>query len=38
VSQLEENLKVVDMMDKITPELLERVDLILENQPVRPQF
>jgi voltage-dependent potassium channel beta subunit len=38
VSQLEENLKVVDMMDKMTPEVMERIEVILENEPVRPQF
>lgn len=38
VAQLEENLKVVDMMDKMTPEVMEKIELILDNAPARPQF
>jgi voltage-dependent potassium channel beta subunit len=38
VSQLEENLKVVDLMDKMTPEVMAKIDEILDNTPKRPSF
>lgn len=38
VSQLEENLKVVDFMDKMTPEVMTKIDEILDNVPARSQW
>lgn len=37
-AQLEENLKVVDQMDKFTPELMESIEGILDNIPAFPPF
>lgn len=36
--QLAENLKVTDHLDKLTPEVMERIDTILDNSPERPAF
>ena len=33
-SQLTENLKALDVVEMLTPELMERIDGILENKPV----
>ena len=35
VSQLDENLKALDATALLTPELMERIDVILENKPVQ---
>jgi len=37
-TQLEENLKVTNYMDKFTPEVMERLETILENKPQHPAF
>jgi len=38
VSQLEENLKVIALMDKLTPEVTAKVEEVLDNAPTRPQW
>lgn len=38
VSQLEENLKAVELMEQLTPEVMEKVEGILGNQPPMPQW
>ncbi|MCI4670388.1 MAG: aldo/keto reductase [Bacteroidia bacterium] len=38
VSQLEENLKAFDHKDKMTDEVMGRIDEILQNKPVREEF
>ncbi|TRX62172.1 aldo/keto reductase [Fulvivirga sp. M361] len=37
-SQLEENLKAFDILDKLTDESMTKIDEILENKPVFPPF
>jgi len=38
VSQLEENLKAVEDVSLLTPEVLEKIEIILGNQPKHPAF
>jgi len=35
VSQVHENLKAIELKDKLIPEVLERIEVILENDPNR---
>jgi len=37
-SQLEENLKAAEVKSKLTPEVMEKIEGILENKPQHPQF
>lgn len=37
-SQLEENLKALDVVPKLTPEIMDRIDGILQNKPKPPQM
>ncbi|MGB6038193.1 MAG: aldo/keto reductase [Cryomorphaceae bacterium] len=37
-SQLEENLKAAEVKSKLTPEVMEKIESILENKPQHPQF
>jgi voltage-dependent potassium channel beta subunit len=37
-SQLKENLKVVDHKDKLTPDLMEAIEKVLDNKPKLPAF
>lgn len=34
--QIEENLKALDVLPKLTPEVMERIDSILETKPEAP--
>jgi aryl-alcohol dehydrogenase-like predicted oxidoreductase len=34
VAQLEETLQAIDILDKLTPEVMDRIELILNNKPV----
>lgn len=36
VSQVEQNMQTVDMVDKLTPEVLEQIEMILDNKPAPP--
>ncbi len=36
--QLIENLKALDVVSLITPEVTEKIELILNNKPVQAQF
>jgi voltage-dependent potassium channel beta subunit len=38
VYQLEENLKAPEVVDKLTDDVMERIEEILENKPVHPPF
>lgn len=38
VSQLEETLQALDLLDQLTPEVMEKIDVILENKPALPVF
>ncbi|MBL0129243.1 MAG: aldo/keto reductase [Flavobacteriales bacterium] len=38
VEQLKENLTAVDAQDQLTPEVMGRIEKVLDNEPVRPQF
>ena len=38
VYQLEENLKAPEVVDKLTDEVMEQIEAILENKPVHPPF
>jgi voltage-dependent potassium channel beta subunit len=38
VYQLEENLKSIEDMEKLTPEVMEKIEEILGNKPPHPQF
>jgi voltage-dependent potassium channel beta subunit len=38
VYQLEENLKSIEDMKKLTPEVMEKIEEILGNKPLHPQF
>jgi len=38
VQQLEENLKALDAVPLLTDEIIEKIESILENKPVQPQF
>jgi aryl-alcohol dehydrogenase-like predicted oxidoreductase len=37
MSQLEDNLTALDHKDKLTPDVLARIDAIVENKPAAPQ-
>lgn len=37
-TQLKENLKAIDDMYKLTSEVMEKIDVIMKNKPVQPQF
>jgi aryl-alcohol dehydrogenase-like predicted oxidoreductase len=37
-AQLRENLGAVDAQDKLTPAVMARIEKVLDNTPVRPQF
>ncbi|NND77226.1 MAG: aldo/keto reductase [Flavobacteriales bacterium] len=37
-SQLEENLKAIEVVDKLDEQVMEKIDEILDNVPVRPDF
>jgi aryl-alcohol dehydrogenase-like predicted oxidoreductase len=37
-AQLRENLGAVDAQDKLTPAVMARIEKMLDNAPVRPQF
>ena len=37
-TQLKENLKAMDIADKLTPAILETIEVVLANKPVHPQF
>jgi voltage-dependent potassium channel beta subunit len=37
-SQLEENLKAAEVKSKLTPEVMEEIEVILDNKPEHPQF
>lgn len=36
VAQMEENLSAVQFVEKLTPEILEEIDAVLENKPKQP--
>jgi len=38
VAQLEENLKCTDSMPKLTPEVIEKIEAILQNKPVIAEY
>lgn len=38
VSQLEETLKSIDLMEKLDAEIMEKIELIVNNKPVQPAF
>jgi voltage-dependent potassium channel beta subunit len=38
LQQLEENLKALDAVSLLTDEIIEKIESILENKPVQPQF
>ena len=38
LSQLEDNLKALDTVAMLTPEVMERIEGILGNKPVHPEF
>ncbi|MBI3234919.1 MAG: aldo/keto reductase [Bacteroidetes bacterium] len=38
LQQLEENLKALDAVPLLTDEIIEKIETILENKPVQPQF
>lgn len=38
VSQLEENLKAIDALEKITPEILQQVDEVMGNKPMLAEY
>ncbi|MCB0651905.1 MAG: aldo/keto reductase [Saprospiraceae bacterium] len=38
VHHLEENLKALEVVDKITPEVAQQIEVILDNKPVAPPF
>jgi voltage-dependent potassium channel beta subunit len=35
--QISENLKALDLVDRLTPEVLDRIERVLQNKPVPPQ-
>ena len=37
-TQLEENLKAIDVVEKLNSEVMTKIDEILDNEPVRPDF
>lgn len=38
IHHLEENLKALEVVDKITPEVAQQIEVILDNKPVAPPF
>ena len=38
VSQLEETLKSIDLMEKLDTEIMEKIELIVNNKPIQPAF
>ena len=36
ISQVEENMKAIDLLDKLTPDIVEHVESILDNKPEEP--
>ena len=36
ISQVEENMKAIDLLDKLTPDIVEHVESILDNKPEAP--
>ncbi len=36
--QLKENLQAIELYERLTPEVMERIDTILDNRPQHPQF
>lgn len=38
VEQLKENLKCLDAVSKLTPEVMEKIEAILQNKPVQPGY
>lgn len=38
VSQLEENLKAIDALEKLTPEIMQQVDEVMGNKPVLAEY
>lgn len=36
--QLKENLQAIELYERLTPEVMERIDAILDNRPQHPQF
>ncbi len=37
VEQVVDNMKAIDVVDKLTPEVMERIETILDNKPEQPQ-
>jgi aryl-alcohol dehydrogenase-like predicted oxidoreductase len=37
VEQVEENMGALDVVDKLTPEIMARIEQILDNKPKQPQ-
>jgi len=37
-SQLQENLKAIELLPKLTPEVMEQIENIMQTKPVRPQY
>jgi len=37
-TQLTENLKAIEDKEKLTPEIMEKIDSIMKNKPVQPQY
>jgi aryl-alcohol dehydrogenase-like predicted oxidoreductase len=38
IAQLEENLKCTDSMPKLTPEVIEKIEAILQNKPMISEY
>ena len=38
LSQLDDNLKAIDLLPKMTPEVMERIETVLGNKPVQPEW
>ena len=38
VTQLKENLSAINILSKLTPEVMEKIDLIWETKPLQPEF
>ncbi len=38
IDQLKENLKAIDDMEKLTPEIMDKIDGIMKNKPEQPQY
>lgn len=37
-AQLQENLKAIEIYKQLTPEIMEKIESIIDNRPVQPQF